>query len=185
MLLATTSHADSRRDEARAHHLLGKVEFDRGHFPQALVEFKRAYELAPVPELLFNMARCQEQVGDPAGAIASYEQYVAAKPDAADRAEVESHVEALRRATHPVEPAPPTPVLTVTPPAAAIVAPTATVVAPAPRPRSRRALWIGLGVGIGAAIIVGGVVAGVLLSRPSEAEPYRGNFNPSFTQINP
>ena len=198
LLLATSNVLGDggRREEAHAHSTLGKVEFDRGRYAPAMAEFKRAYELAPVPELLFNIARCQEQLGDLRAAIASYDQYLAAKPNAEDRAAIEAQIESLRRSLPPaaeppaVEPtrAPPA-AQPSSPPAEPRAAAPALAVAPAPpahheATRSRRGLWIGLGVGAGV-VLAGAVVLGVLLSRPTTADPYGGNFNPPYTAIRP
>lgn len=165
--------------------MLGKLAFDQGRFREALGEYQRAYDLAPVPELLFNIARCREQLGETAAAIAGYEQYLAAKPNAEDRADVESHLEQLRAGLPSPAPAtapPPTtapPPLTVAPPA---VAPPVASPVTQERP-SRRGLWIGLGVGA-SVVAVGAVLLGVFLGRPTTADPVPGNFKPPYAGIN-
>jgi tetratricopeptide (TPR) repeat protein len=180
LLSATETRADNlMRDEARAHSALAKVEFDRHRYREALAEFKRAYELAPVTDLLFNIARCQDLMGDAAAAIESYERYLAAKPDSEDRPAIETQIANLRKSL-PVSPAP-TP--KVEPPPPAVTAPIVTS-SPIPEKRSHRGVWIGVGVGAGL-LAVGAVVLGVVLGRPAAPEPYRGNFSPMVAPINP
>lgn len=92
-------HAPS--DDAAAHVARAKQAAAAGDYALALAEFEAARELEATPQLNFNIAVCHhalmlEQPADaPAtqahrdGAIASYREYLAAAPDADDRAEVE------------------------------------------------------------------------------------------------
>jgi tetratricopeptide (TPR) repeat protein len=161
------------REEARAHAQLGKFAFKQARFSDALAEFRKAYELAPVPEVLFNIARCQEELGDAPVAARSYAQYLAARPDAPERAELEEHIRELE-AREPATP-PPAPRVQTPPPVLQISTETVR-----PRP-SRRGLAIGLGV-TGAVIVVGVAFGlGFGLSQPA---PFHGNISPGFTVIN-
>jgi hypothetical protein len=63
----------------------------------ALVEFKRAYALAPNPTVLYNVGETQYQLQDYAGALATLARYLdEAPPGAAHRPEVEASLEVLR-----------------------------------------------------------------------------------------
>ena len=62
--------------------------FDAQKYKDALAEFRTAYELAPLPELLFNIARCQEYLEDIAGAIRTYDQFLATVAPSLDKKEV-------------------------------------------------------------------------------------------------
>jgi len=92
---AASATADDNRAEARAHHELGKVHFEQHRYRDALQEFKRAFDLAPLPDLLYNIGRCQEQLGQLAPAAESYRRYLAARQNAEDRGELEAHIQAL------------------------------------------------------------------------------------------
>lgn len=88
--------ADEVREEARSHFVSGKAHFAAGRYLQAREAFEAAYAIAPFPELIYNIGRCQEELHDAAGAIASYERYLP-QSAAADRIEVETRIEVLRR----------------------------------------------------------------------------------------
>lgn len=62
--------------EARAHFERGVTFYDEGDYPAALVEFKRAYSLDPIWQVLFNVGQSYFQVRDYADALASLRQFV-------------------------------------------------------------------------------------------------------------
>ncbi len=75
-----------------ARHLYGQ-----GRFAEAAAEFDVAQAMMPrSSKLAFNAARCYERAGDLAKAVDRYEHYLRLSPDALDRDEVETMLEALR-----------------------------------------------------------------------------------------
>jgi tetratricopeptide (TPR) repeat protein len=104
---AHPASAEDLRDEAKAHFELGRVLYLRGKYRGALDEFKKSYDAAPVPGLLYNIGLCAEQVGDLETAIRSYRQYQAAHLEENDgHPDLEAHVAELeqrRRAPPPIE----------------------------------------------------------------------------------
>jgi tetratricopeptide (TPR) repeat protein len=153
-LWGAAAHADDPREESRAHYLIGRSEFEKGHFREALVELRKAYEAAPIPDLLYNIGRCQEELGDRAAAATSYERYLAAMPDAPERDELAVHIDELRR------------------PPPMNVAPTRVVVAaerkPAPaKPPVYRRWWFWTGI----AVVAAGVAVGVGVGVGSSSSP--------------
>ena len=69
-------------------------------FPAALVEFKRAYELLPNYNVLFNLGQTARELRDYAAALTAFERYLrdgGAKIPAARRKEVGAAVDELRR----------------------------------------------------------------------------------------
>jgi tetratricopeptide (TPR) repeat protein len=97
-VLAGTASAEDLRDEAKAHFELGRVLYLRGKYRAALAEFKKSYEAAPVPGLLYNIGLCAEQTGDLDAAIKSYRQYQAAQIEGNDgHADLAAHVDELER----------------------------------------------------------------------------------------
>jgi tetratricopeptide (TPR) repeat protein len=206
-LLAAPARGDDARTEARAHSDLGRVAFNRGDYRTALEEYRRAYEAAPVPALLFNIGRCQEQLGDRAAAVASYRKYLAAVPAAEDRAAVEASIAELERAlaspgagkgasapaappTAPMEKAP----ATSAPPLERSggrriersVAPGALDVSPppetaAPRTPSDRPLWRRWW--LWTAVAVGVVGAGVAIGVPLGMEGSSATYSSPFPSV--
>lgn len=81
-------------DEApieRAKELMasGNQHYSLGELAEALVAYRRAYQLAPRAEFLFNIAQCHRRLGQHAEAITMYQSYLAGVPDAENTALVE------------------------------------------------------------------------------------------------
>ncbi len=62
--------------EARAHFERGVTFYDEADYAAALVEFKRAYALAPTWQVLFNIGQAHFQVREYAEALASLRQFI-------------------------------------------------------------------------------------------------------------
>lgn len=60
----------------------GVKAYKEGKFEQAIKYFEQAHEVQPVPNLLYNIARCYEKMGDDAKALEYYDRFVV---DAVDR----------------------------------------------------------------------------------------------------
>jgi tetratricopeptide (TPR) repeat protein len=71
--------------------------YQDGRFVQALDAYRRAYDVAPVPELLFNIGQCHFQLKSYEWAIFFYQGYLADRPRAGNRALVESLITESRR----------------------------------------------------------------------------------------
>ncbi len=67
----------AQMEEARTHLEKGRALYKEGAFEAALVEFERAYELAPSFKLLYNIALVQKQLNDFASALRTFEKYLA------------------------------------------------------------------------------------------------------------
>ena len=93
-LLLSTPPADV--EQARADFERGAALYRAGEFRAALAAFEAAQARAPAPQSLFNIARCQERLGQLADAVESYTAYLAAAPDAPDRSAVAARIEELR-----------------------------------------------------------------------------------------
>lgn len=106
---ATTAEptATDPRDAARDAVGRGRAAARKGDYTEALGHFERALALAPAPKLHFNIAVCHHRLlgrhgGDAepyerhrAAAIAAYNAYLEAAPEAPDRSEVAALVTAL------------------------------------------------------------------------------------------
>jgi tetratricopeptide (TPR) repeat protein len=136
-------------DAAKAHFLAGSAYYEQANYGDAVKEFIEAHRLSKRPDLLYNISVCYERLGRWDDAIASLQQYLTERPEAPDRAVIESRVanyqqrrdQELARAAAP--PPPPT-------------APPPTV---APAPRRHVASWI-VG-GIGAGLLIAALGTGV------------------------
>src|SRR5215468_6136424 len=93
-LLLSTPPGDV--EQARADFERGAALYRAGEFRAALAAFEAAQARAPAPQALFNIARCQERLGQLADAVDSYTAYLAARPDAPDRAAVTARIDELR-----------------------------------------------------------------------------------------
>jgi len=95
---STASAADSV-GRARQHFTRGVKLYEEDDFRTALIEFNRAYELAPNWQVLYNIGQASYQLRDYANALKTLERYVAAggasiAPDR--RQQVDREMEELR-----------------------------------------------------------------------------------------
>lgn len=72
-----------------------KVQYDLGHWKQAIDLWVQAYETFNAPEFLFNIGQAYRQDGNCDRALFFYRRYLASKPDAKNRAEVEGFMKEL------------------------------------------------------------------------------------------
>lgn len=146
-------------EASRRHYHSGATFYKQGKYAEAHVEFIAAYRLSRLPDLLFNLGRVAEKMGQPGEAAEYLDRYLREKPDAPDRREVEAEVERLRKEAGP-PPAPQAP--PVTPP----VTPPEPQALPGPSPPPRRTgptlpPWPILSLlGGGAALLVVGIGLG-------------------------
>jgi len=95
---------EARKAEAKQHFLDGRTHYAAGEFGDAADHFAKAYDLTHAPELLYNLARCYERLGEKERAAEQYEMYLRMSPDAEDRVEVEQKIAALVGEAPPPEP---------------------------------------------------------------------------------
>jgi tetratricopeptide (TPR) repeat protein len=167
--LPSPAAADPLRERAQQEFAAGRVEFEAGRYDAALEHLQRAYALAPHPELLFNIARCLEELHRSGAAIDAYDRYLAVEPNdsvARDRAA------ALRQRLLANPPpatestAQPSPTPAATPSAPTTTTTNLLATAPPPRRPLYRRWW--LWTTVGAVVVVGaGVGLAVALTRPS------------------
>lgn len=87
--------AEVDRAAAKKHFERGEKLFALGKFADALDQYERAYDAAPIPDFLFNMGQCHRNLGDYEAAIFSFRKYLKAVPDADDREQVEAYISEL------------------------------------------------------------------------------------------
>ncbi len=87
----------SNLDRARTRFDRGVELYRTGAYGAALVEFKRTYELAPNPKVLYNIGQTCYQLADFAGALDAFEKYMRLSDLAPEkRAETATEIEKLR-----------------------------------------------------------------------------------------
>lgn len=153
-------------DEARGAFDAGQAAYRAGRFPEALSYFERAYELTEEPDLLYNIATVHDRLRHDREALDAYRAYLAARPAADDRANLEARIEVLEAALAAAEAAPPVEMEPeaepeVEPPVEPVVEPE-----PPPPPAPTDAgpgPWILVGVGAAVAV-AGGVLLGLTVS---------------------
>ena len=166
-VLATSARADDRLALARQQVKAADIDYRLGRFVEALAEYTKAYELYPVPPLLFNIAQCHKNLKDYAKAIFFYEGYLRDEPAAKNGAlvhdlirESKAELDKVSPDSPPVAP-PPASVAVAAPggPPPALPAPTdAQVIVATPRDRRGSRVLPSLLIGGGAAAGASGAV---------------------------
>ena len=156
---------------AKRYYKLGEELYRRADYKGAMAQFQLSLDLSKKPALYWNIARCQESLGQHQAAVKSYEAYLASDP--ANAPLVRTRIENLNKllaeraapAPAPKDPKPaptPTPTPTPTP---------APVPPPAPEPdksnTKRIAGWTLVGVGVASA--VAGLAMGLTAKSKSDA----------------
>ena len=171
--LAAGSKADAKR-LAKEHFQRAETYYEAGAYAQAVDEYQVAYKLAPLPGLLFDIAKALRMSGDAAGAVEYYQRYLKEEPSGPGASEAKTQLAALRQkldapppaesvkadaplVAPPVEPPPPPPAAPV-----AVTEGISPVIRTTPTDDHRDAPWpavttaaAGLGAGIVGAIFVG------------------------------
>ena len=129
---ASQAHARAKRSADRSsveeHYKNGMKAYTLGRFPEAIEEFKEAYELRSEPIFLYNIAQSHRQNKQFERAIFFYRRYLEAEPKAKNRADIEQRIDELqaeidrKKAETPLAP-PPQPIVVVPPPTPLPVAP--------------------------------------------------------------
>ncbi len=96
-LPALAQPSDDAVAEAREHFERGVELFNEGRNDAALAEFDRAYEIAPAPPVLYNIARVHEALGDAVKAADAYAKYLEDAGDSLSRRRRHEVTAALER----------------------------------------------------------------------------------------
>src|SRR3954466_12081076 len=86
----TPTQADE--DAAKAHFLAGQAYYEQANYADAVKEFNEAHRLSKRADLLYNISVCYERLGHWDDALAALQQYLTERPNAADRAVIESRI---------------------------------------------------------------------------------------------
>src|SRR5262249_50079772 len=95
--VAAGAHAQPASDLAGARRLekTGTEAFRAGRYDQAIASYQAAYELAPRPGVLFNIARAYHKKGDAKQALEYYRRYLADEPNGRIAGEARTYVAEL------------------------------------------------------------------------------------------
>ena len=133
--------SEARDEEARSLFQAGRTAFGDGRFADARDYFRRAYELSGRAELLYNVGTAEDRLRNDEAALEAFEAFLAAQPEAPNRAEVEGRIAVLRDAIASRAPA---------------AAPTVPPLPPLPPPPGPTVLWTWIA---GAAAVATGATA--------------------------
>ncbi len=115
LFVVAAPQAHAQKSKARALISEGTRLYGAGQYQDALDRFTAAHNLNNDPAMLFNIGHCQRKLGEFAAAISSYQGYLAERPDAANRADVERYIDSCKQslareqaAAEAAKPPPPT-----------------------------------------------------------------------------
>jgi hypothetical protein len=92
------SPTQSELDDAQRHYKRGVELFKNAVYDGALIEFRRAFELAPSYKILYNIGQVNRQLDDYAAAVDAYRRYLregASNVPDARKAQVEAEIEKI------------------------------------------------------------------------------------------
>ena len=98
LLVVSTASAQTAEDIklAKQYFQLGEALYNRSDYRGALEQFERAYKYARLPDLVYNMARCNELVGHHGKAITLYEEFMQVRKDPRGEAQIKARIATLR-----------------------------------------------------------------------------------------
>lgn len=89
---------DGDLETAKALYQAGVQKYDAGSINEAIVLWERAFEMSPVPGIMYNIAFAHDERGDSAEALAAWRAYLEVAPDA-DRAKTRTRIRELEIVT--------------------------------------------------------------------------------------
>lgn len=96
LVLAAVSFADPAA-VAREAFVKGQGLYSAGKYKDALAKFEESFAAKPHPATVFNIARCQDQLGDLVRAMTSYKEYLRQSPQATDADEVATAIASIEQ----------------------------------------------------------------------------------------
>jgi tetratricopeptide (TPR) repeat protein len=97
LTLAPEAWAQRKLQAARIHYQAGAAYYQRGKYTDAIREFLQSYELSRKPDILYNLAQCHDKLGQRDKVVEYLKRYLAGKPKADDREQVEAWLANLER----------------------------------------------------------------------------------------
>jgi hypothetical protein len=170
---------DASTERARVHLKAAIADYDEGRYAEAATEMEQAYLLKPVADLQYNLAQCYERLNRLDDAATAYTKYLAGKPDATDRATVETRIKNLKERAQALAAgqAPPPKV------EEKVVFKTIVVYREVPPPPGRAARWAAYGLGVlGLGSLATGIAFAVLAAQAADTVTRGGSVTmpPTF-----
>jgi tetratricopeptide (TPR) repeat protein len=154
------------RELAKTHYAAGRALRESGDYAGAFREYLIAYQLAPTPEMLFNLGVVYRQSHDFPHAVEYFQKYLAASPRGRGSAQAQAYLAELPSTLPPASPSPEPPLPPAAPAPSPGVMPAAAAGASAANAGAGHRSWVapglafaGLGVGIAGAALLGSVGA--------------------------
>jgi len=85
-----------QKKAARAHFQQGKAFYEAGAWDDAIREYQKAFDLVPLPDLMFNIGQAWRMKGDKPKALEAYQRYLDRLPDGPLSDEARNHVASLK-----------------------------------------------------------------------------------------
>jgi tetratricopeptide (TPR) repeat protein len=95
LLIPSIAEAGEDTDLAKQHFVLAEKLYQRGDYEGALQNLEKSYRHSGKPELLYNIARCEEQLGQLEKAVEHYRAFLKARPSGGP--EIEARIQNLQR----------------------------------------------------------------------------------------
>ena len=183
-LLVAAPRAVAGEDDSAA-DLKARTYFVQGEFKQALEIYTRLYVETMHPTYLRNIGRCQQNLGEPDKAIASFREYLRKAKDlsADQRAEIDGYIaemEQIKRskasgatASSAAATSAPPPEARPAEPAPVLVGPP-TVTAPRAEPADGGPFYTRAWFWVGAAVVVAGAVTAIVLVSADRSPTHGG-----------
>ena len=83
-LPASADPDEARRTEARVHFEAARTHHNVGRFEEAIEAYQAAYDLVPLPDLLFNIGQCHRNLKNHERAIFFFERFLQEAPETSD-----------------------------------------------------------------------------------------------------
>lgn len=96
VLVGTVALADASA-VARDAFVKGQALYTAAKYKDALAKFEESLAAKPHPATVFNIARCQDQLGDLVRAMTSYKEYLRQSPQATDADEVATAIDSIEQ----------------------------------------------------------------------------------------
>jgi hypothetical protein len=98
---------DETRVKAKTHYESGKVHYDLGEYQAAVDDYKEAYRLEHVPELLFDIGQAYRMMKRHDEAVNSYHAYLRDAPDSTTKEQARKIIDAYEKEPATAAPAAP------------------------------------------------------------------------------
>lgn len=94
--LAADKSTAAQKEEAKTYFIDGSTAFERKDYKGAIESFRKAYDLVRSPEIIYNIGRCYEELGQTEDALYHYEMYLRFYPTAEDAEDTRHRIAMLQ-----------------------------------------------------------------------------------------